>query len=145
MGARGRGRRERSSAVPASEHTEERLDVRVGRRVAVAVEVGRAARPAAVPGHTREERFDVRVGGRVTVVVEVGAAARGRVRHSRDEKGAGLAADRSVAGDGRAVGGDTGGGAEGPAREVRPAPGEVRGEVYLAGWRGPEEGAVPAR
>src|SRR5881396_961043 len=65
------------STVPAGEDSEERLDIRVGGRVAVAVEVGRAAGGAAVACQAGEEGFDVGVGGGVAVVVEVGRAAGG--------------------------------------------------------------------
>src|SRR5438477_12088213 len=66
----------RTSARPASQHSEEALDVRVGCGVSVPVEVRAPAGRAAVPGQAGEEGFDVRVGGGVAVVVEVAVARR---------------------------------------------------------------------
>src|SRR5256885_1697279 len=65
------------SARSPREHAEEGLDVGVGGRVAVAVEVGAAAGGAAVAGEAGEERFDVGVGADISVGVEVGGAAGG--------------------------------------------------------------------
>ena len=51
-----------NSARPAAQHAEERLDIRIGAGIAVAVEVGAAARGAAVAGKAGEEGLDVGVG-----------------------------------------------------------------------------------
>src|SRR5262245_38088695 len=68
---------EEVSAVAAGQNSEEGLDVLIGPRVAVAVEVGRAVARCrgAVPGDAGEEGFDVLVGAGVAVAVEVGRAA----------------------------------------------------------------------
>src|SRR5882672_1441942 len=69
-----------SDAAPAvlagspGKDSEEGFDVGVGAGVAVAVEVGRAARGAAVAREAGEEGLDVGVGAGVAVVVEVGGA-----------------------------------------------------------------------
>src|SRR2546421_126711 len=70
-----------ASAGTARQHPEERLDVRVGPGVTVAVEV-RSMPPAgctAVPAQAREEALDIRIGAHVPIPVEVGCPA-GRQR-----------------------------------------------------------------
>src|SRR6185295_2498577 len=72
---RPQGRASLPLTSPPGQHAEERLDVRVRGRIAVAVEVRAliAGRGRAAPCQAREERLDVRVRGRVAVAVEVRA------------------------------------------------------------------------
>src|SRR5262245_11885716 len=88
--AEGRGNlRRRRSAGAAGEDAEESLDIGVGGRVAVAVEVGvaRARGGRAVAGEAGEERLDVGVGPAVAVAVEVGGAAGLDVDRGGDDEG----------------------------------------------------------
>src|SRR5262249_40268897 len=85
-----------TSARPARQDPEERLDVGVGAQVAVVVEVD-VAGWAAGAREAREEGLDVRLGADVTIAVEVGAAA-GEGDHLEDHAArAGWAQDRGGA------------------------------------------------
>ena len=86
------------SAVPAGQHPEECLDIRVRRHVPVAIEVrARSARRGrAVPRDARKERLNVKVRSHVPVAVEVGASA---VRRHFPFHASVAAAQRAIAGD----------------------------------------------
>ena len=65
------------SATSPCQHTEERLDVRVGADVSIPIKVRRITRGAARSRDAGEERIDIHIRAHIAVVIEVRAAAGG--------------------------------------------------------------------